>query len=143
MRSMNTVLIVVSLAAVACGRDRPARADGAAPPPAMRMPGMARMAAERAYLDSVARGEPDDLAALALTHRVRMEQMLHAMDEDMQMMSMTADTAWRALADSVRSDLQVISEQQGQSLVLRLRAHAGRMRRLLGMHERMMGPMEM
>jgi hypothetical protein len=64
--------------------------------------------------------------------------MLAAMDQDMKAMNMTADAAWQALADSVRSDLAALPGLAGDALMLRMRAHAGRTRRLLERHEAMM-----
>lgn len=104
----------------------------------MAMPSMDMMPGVRAYLDSVARAEPGELPTMLRAHPERMEQMLTAMDQDMKAMNMTADAAWRALADSVRSDVSALPGLSGESLVLRMRAHAGRMRRLLERHESMM-----
>lgn len=104
----------------------------------MRMPSTDMLPAVRAYLDSVVAAEPAELTALVAGHRARMEPMLSAMDQDMRAMNMTADAAWQALADSVRADLGAIPGLMGEQLVLRMRAHAGRMRRLLERHEGMM-----
>lgn len=45
-------------------------------------------------------------------------------------MNMSGDAAWRVLADSARSDLVALRGLSGEELVLRMWAHAGRMRRL-------------
>jgi hypothetical protein len=131
----------------ACGGERDASdSEGGVedmPMGAMEMPSMNMMPAVRAYLDSVARAEPDELVEMAGGHAARMEELLAAMDQDMQAMNMTADAAWQALADSARADLAATTGLGGEQLMLRMRAHAGRMRRLLDMHERMMGHMQM
>lgn len=109
----------------------------------MRMPSLERLPEIRAYLDTVVRAEPAVLAELAPNHAARMERMLDAMDQDMRAMNMRADSTWQALADSVRVDLRALPGWRGEALVLRMRAHAGQMRRLVQMHERMMTQMEM
>lgn len=110
---------------------------------AMKMPSLDMLPAVRAYLDSVAAAEPRELASLAAGHAARVEPMLAAMDQDMKAMNMTGDAGWQALADSARADLTAMPRVRGEQLVLHMRAHAGRMRRLLEMHERMMGRMRM
>jgi len=144
---LATVLVGLSLLAAACGGRREEGAEAERAPergtegtamPSMRMPSMDSLPAVRAYLDSVVRAEPGELAALVAGHRARIEPMLTAMDQDMKAMNMTADAAWHALADSVQADLTAIPGLSGEPLVLRLRAHAGRMRRLLQRHEAMM-----
>lgn len=91
----------------------------------MRMPSMDMLPAARAYVDSLARTAQGELTALADGHRTRIEQMLEAMDRDMVAMRMPADSAWRALADSVRADLSAMPELSGELLVLRTRAGCG------------------
>ena len=141
------MLIALALFSAACGGERPeggaaqraAEAGGKGmPTQSMRMPSMDMMPAVKAYLDSVVGAEPGELTGMMAGHRARIDQMLAAMDQDMKAMNMTADAAWRELADSTRTDLSAISRLSGEPLVLRMRAHAGRMRRLLEGHERMM-----
>ena len=152
MKMRTNLLLVAALLSAACGGEgRPSGQPEDAPPPgrsgrmpeAMRMPSMEQMPGVRAYLDTIASAEPEDLTRLAEAHRARIAPMLEAMDQDMKAMNMTADEPWQTLSDSVRADLRAVPELRGQALVLRMRGHAGRMRRLLGMHERMMGHMEM
>lgn len=137
-------LIPLSLLAAACGGEREPggeagrASDSGMQGMAMRMPSMDMIAGVRAYLDSVVRAEPGELPRMVAGHRDRMEQMLTAMDQDMKAMNMTADAPWLALADSVRSDVAALPGLSGEVLVLRMRAHAGRMRRLLQRHESMM-----
>lgn len=147
MRYAWEFLIPLSLLAAACGGERESGGEAGSASdtgmqgmamPSMRMPSMGMMAGVQAYLDSVVRAEPGELSRMVAGHRDRMEPMLMAMDQDMKAMNMTADAAWQALTDSVRSDVAAVPGLSGEVLVLRMRAHAGRMRRLLGRHESMM-----
>ncbi|MBI4421552.1 MAG: hypothetical protein HY560_12070 [Gemmatimonadetes bacterium] len=106
--------------------------------PRMPMPSLDRLPAFRAYMDTLASAEPAVLALRVADHGARVEGMLAAMSQDMEAMNMTADAAWRALEDSVRADLQRIPQLSGEPLVLLMRTHAGRMRRLLERHGSMM-----
>jgi len=136
---MTHRLIPALLVVAACGdrpADTPAMDDTTMP--AMDMPSMAMMTAMRGYVDTVATAAPAGLAAMRATHAARVTEMLATMDSDMDAMHMTADSAWRALADSVRRDLTALPDLDGEPFVLHMRAHAGRTRRLLGMHEMMM-----
>ena len=130
-------LLVLAFLAVACAgeRQQEGQAEGT---PGMRMPSMEMLPAMRAHLDSVRLASPNEIPAMVSAHRTKAEEMLTAMDQDMKAMSMAGDAGWRALADSVRSDLVALPGLSGEALVLRMRAHAGRMRRLLETHERMM-----
>ena len=141
------MLIALALFSAACGGERQEGGEAARtteggmqgmPMQSMRMPSMDMMPAVRTHLDSVVGAEPGELPGMVAGHRARIDQMLAAMDQDMKAMNMTADAAWRALADSIRTDLSAIPRLSGEQLVLRMRAHAGRMRRLLEGHERMM-----
>jgi hypothetical protein len=146
MTCSGHVFLVLALLATACGGDRQEGGEAARAGEGMQstqMPSMDMMPTVRAYLDSIIGAEPGDLPSMVAGHRARIEQMLSAMDQDMTAMDMAADAAWQAAADSVRTDLSAISRLSGEQLVLRMRAHAGRMRRLLQMHERMMGHMPM
>lgn len=147
MKYTGLLALAAWLPVAGCGSERQqdemaegARADTgmAMPTGGMRMPSMDMLPAAQAYVDSLARTAPGELTVLADGHRARIEPMLEAMDRDMVAMRMPADSAWRALADSVRADLATIPELNGEPLVLRMRAHAGRMRRLLDRHESMM-----
>lgn len=128
MRRTENVLVGLSLLWAACGGEQrqAGQSEGAQQGRmegmAMRMPSTDMLPSVRAYRDSVVRAEPGELPGMVAGHRDRMEQMLAAMDQDMRAMNMTAD---------------------GETLVLRMRAHAGQIRRLLEMHERMMGQMKM
>lgn len=46
---------------------------------------------------------------------------------------------WNALTDSVKQGLAELPTLKGQALSARMRAHAERVKRLIRMHEKMMG----
>jgi hypothetical protein len=92
----------------------------------------------RAHLDSMAAVSPQFVGSMMATHDAMASRMLDAMGSDMRMMNMQPDSAWTALADSVKRDLAELPSLSGRALELRLRAHVGRMRRLLDRHGAMM-----
>jgi hypothetical protein len=92
----------------------------------------------RAQLDSLAAVPPQFAAGMLAAHDAMASQMLDAMGSDMRMMDMRPDSAWTVLADSVKRDLADLPSLSGRALETRLRAHVGRMRRLLDMHGAMM-----
>lgn len=65
--------------------------------------------------------------------------MLDKMGADMHAMRMSESPEWTALTDSVKPDLAELPDLEGQALSARMRAHGKRARRLMGMHEKMMG----
>lgn len=105
----------------------------------MPMPGMQMMAGMRSHLDSMMGMPPEQMRAMMATHQDMMSRMMDGMGSDMRGMNMTATPAWNALADSVRQDLAELTNLEGQELSTRMQAHADRVRRLVAMHERMMG----
>jgi hypothetical protein len=96
----------------------------------------------RAHTDSVVRLEPNRLVFLRAAHDSLVRRTLERMDREMTGMSMPSDSAWLALADSVRRDLAELPALTGEPFLLRMRGNAGRLRRLIERHERMMTPME-
>lgn len=93
----------------------------------------------RAHLDSLA-GMPAQFARGNLAaHDAMGSQMLDAMGSDMRMMNMQPDSAWTALADSVKRDLADLPSLSGRTLETRLKGHIERLRRMMAMHQRMMG----
>jgi len=52
------------------------------------------------------------------------------------------EPAWTALTDSIKQDLADLPAVSGRALGARLKAHIGRMRRLMAMHESMMQRMK-
>ena len=144
MRIVTNVWLGLALLSFGCGGDQREAGEsesaqqGGMGGMAMRMPSTDMLPAVRAYLDSVVAAEPTELTAMVAGHPARMEQMLSAMDQDMKAMNMMTDATWQALTDSARADLTSLPGLRGEPLILRMRAHAGRMRRLLERHESMM-----
>jgi hypothetical protein len=130
----TTLLAILTLAAACRGKEaaeRPAMAGMS-----MRSDSIMRMM--RAHLDSLAAVSPQFAAGMLVAHDAMASQMLDAMGSDMRMMDMRPDSAWTALADSVRRDLAELPSLAGRALETRMQAHVGRMRRLLDMHTTMM-----
>lgn len=147
--------------AVACG-ERQERGEAAAPAPPSgaapgidAMPGMpmrgdrpeARRDADlldrlRSHLDSVIWLEPNRLVFVRAAHDSLTRRALDQMQREMERMDMAPASAWQALEDSLRRDLAALPTLSGEPFVLRMRGHAGRLRRLLEMHRRMTSPME-
>ncbi len=92
----------------------------------------------RAHLDSMAMMPAQFAASVLAAHDAMASRMLDAMGSDMTMMNMQPDSAWTALADSVKRDLADLPSLSGRALETRLRGHVGRMRRLLDRHGAMM-----
>jgi hypothetical protein len=55
-------------------------------------------------------------------------------------MNMSGDAKWNALVDSVKADLADLPSLQGAELSARIKVHAGRVQRLMALHEGMMKP---
>jgi hypothetical protein len=147
MKTWTSITLAVALAVAACSRERQAApadttADGGAGMPMMGR-GMAMMPRMRAHLDSVAALSPAEMQARMAAHQALMAEMLDAMGAEMRDMNMMTDSAWTALADSVRRDLADLPSLSGPALAARMREHAERMRRLLARHEGMMRMMRM
>jgi hypothetical protein len=64
---------------------------------------------------------------------------MDGMGADMRGMRMSGTPEWTALTDSVKQDLAELPNLKGQALSTRMRAHADRVRRLIELHEKMMG----
>jgi hypothetical protein len=144
---MRRLIMVLAAAALGLAGCREKRATEQQAMPGMEgMAGMRGMAMKsdslmpmmRTHLDSLARMPAQFAMGMLGAHEAMMSQMLDAMGSDMTMMGMRADSAWTALTDSVKRDLAELPALSGRSLDVRLKAHVGRMRRLLEMHERMM-----
>jgi hypothetical protein len=104
----------------------------------MGMGSMGMMPGMRAHMDSMMRRSPAEMARMMATHERMMSQMMDRMGADMRGMSMAGSAGWSALTDSVKRDLGDLPGLEGEELSQRMRAHADRVRRLLGMHEGMM-----
>jgi hypothetical protein len=105
----------------------------------MNMPGMQMMSGMRAHMDSTMRMSPQQMQAMMAMHQGMMSQMMDGMGADMRGMRMSGTPEWTALTDSVKQDLAELPNLKGQALSTRMRAHADRVRRLIELHEKMMG----
>jgi hypothetical protein len=105
----------------------------------MNMQGMQMMPQMRAHMDSMMRMSPQQMQAMMAMHQGMMSQMMDGMGADMRNMKMSGTPEWNALTDSVKQDLADLPNLKGQGLSARMRGHADRVRRLLAMHEEMMG----
>jgi len=138
-KSWMAVLLVAAVAA--CGprpEARTAADSGGMAGMAMRMPGVEMLPQMRAHLDSLAALPPEQLAGVMAAHQDLASRMMDAMGGDMRGMSMTGDSAWTALGDSLRQDLAELPGLSGAALQSRMTAHIARMRRMLDRHEGMM-----
>ena len=104
----------------------------------MAMAGMQMMPRMQAHLDSMAAMPPEQLAAMMAGHQDMASRMMDAMGADMGGMNLPPDSAWTALADSLRRDLADLPGLSGESLSSRMVAHIGRMRRMMTRHRGMM-----
>ncbi|MGH9893451.1 MAG: hypothetical protein ACREA0_15975 [bacterium] len=105
----------------------------------MQMQGMQMMPQMRAHMDSMMGMSPQQMQAMMAAHQGMMSQMMDGMGADMRGMKMSGSPEWTALTDSVKQDLAELPNLKGQALAARMRAHAERVRRLMAMHEKMMG----
>jgi UDP-N-acetylglucosamine transferase subunit ALG13 len=148
LRHAVTVLLV-PLAAACGGRDDAADAGAASdtmPAGGMVMPSVeagGMMDQMRQHLQLMAGLRGDSLQVLLPDHRQRVADMLAQMNREMSDMSMTGDTAWNALADSLRDDLARVSDMTAPKLQAFMNEHAARVTRMMQMHRRMMGGMRM
>ena len=103
------------------------------------MQAMPMMSGMRAHMDSMMRMSPQQMQAMMAMHEQMMSRMMDGMGADMRGMNMSATPKWSALTDSVKQDLADLPTLKGQQLSTRMRAHADRVKRLIAMHEKMMG----
>jgi hypothetical protein len=61
------------------------------------------------------------------------------MGADMRGMNMSGSAEWSALGASVKNDLADLPNLKGKQLSARMRAHAERVKRLIAMHDKMIG----
>jgi hypothetical protein len=156
MRPMLWIVFVAAIAVAACqGKDR-APGQGAGQPDSqqgmgsmkmdsmpmgggnMGMGGSAMMSMMRAHMDSMMRMSPEQMTGMMAAHDRMMSQMLDRMGSDMRNMKMSGDAKWNGLVDSVKADLADLPGLQGKELSERMKAHTGRLQRLIAMHEGMM-----
>jgi len=146
MKAFQLMAMVGLLAAVACNKPKDT-------PPAdshsgMKMDsGMAGMPATgsskmmsmmQAHTDSMARMSPERMSGMMAGHERMMSKMMDQMGSEMRQMKMSEAPEWSALTDSVKQDLAELPNLKEQTLSTRMRAHAGRVRRLMAAHEQMM-----
>ena len=149
MRSIHLVLALALGTLAACGRRQEGvetpKADSAGAMAGMQsaMRGMQMMPLMRAHLDSLGAMQPAQIAAAMAAHQDLASRMMDAMGADMLAMRMKPDSAWGALGDSLRQDLAELPVLSGAALQTRMKAHIGRMQRMLAMHEGMMKMMKM
>ena len=105
----------------------------------MPMQGTLMMSNMRAHMDSMMRMSPQQMQAMMAMHEQMMSRMMDGMGGDMRGMKMAGTPEWSALTDSVKQDLADLPNLKGQQLSVRVRAHAARVKRLIAMHEKMMG----
>ena len=105
----------------------------------MQMQGMRMMPQMRAHMDSMSRMSPEQMRSMMATHETMMSRMMDGMGADMRGMNMSAGPEWSALTDSVKEDLAELPNLNGQALSARMGDHADRVKRLIAMHESMMG----
>lgn len=105
----------------------------------MTMQGMQMLPQMRAHMDSMSRMSPQQMQSMMATHEGMMSRMMDGMGADMRGMNMSAAPEWSALTDSVKEDLADLPNLKGRELTARMRAHDERVKRLIAMHEQMMG----
>ena len=125
-----------------CGR-KPESAQTPAADTAGKMTGMAMQAMQmmplmQAHLDSLGSMPPEQMAAMMSAHQDLSSRTMDAMGADMRSMNMQADSAWNALADSLRRDLAELPALSGVPLKDRMERHIARMRRIMATHREMM-----
>lgn len=113
-------------------------ADSAGAMGGMTMQGMQMMPGMQAHLDSMVGMGPEQMAAMMAGHQDMASRMMDAMGADMRGMNMQPDSAWTALADSLRRDMAELPALSGEPLRTRMEAHIARMRRMMTMHQGMM-----
>jgi hypothetical protein len=147
MKALHMMVTIGLLASVACNKPKEAPAGDSHSGMKMdtgRMEGMSgignsgMMPMMRAHTDSMMRMNPEQMSGMMATHERMMSQMMDQMGSEMRQMKMSETSAWSALSDSVKQDLAELPNLKGQALSARMRAHAGRVQRLITSHEQMM-----
>ena len=103
------------------------------------MQGMTMMSGMRAHMDSMMLMSPQQIQTMMAMHEQMMSRMMDGMGSDMRGMNISGTPELSALTDSVKQDLADLPNLKGQQLSARVRAHADRVKRLIAMHEKMMG----
>jgi hypothetical protein len=147
MKALYMVMAVGFMASAACSKPKEEPAADTGRGMAMdsgRMDGMAGMGRSGmmsmmpAHMDSMMRMSPEQMSQMMARHERMMSQMMDQMGGEMRQMKMAETPEWSALTDSVRQDLAELPNLKGQALSARMRAHIGRVQRLIATHEGMM-----
>ena len=147
MRLTTHWLTILAIATIACG-DKSGQektgemdqvpSDTGMAGMRMTMQGVQMLPPMRIHLDSVTGMAPAEMRAALSAHVDLASRTMDAMGADMRGMSVTPDSTWASLSDSLRQDLADLPNLSGDVLKSRMEAHAGRMRRMMEMHEGMM-----
>jgi hypothetical protein len=147
MKALHMTAIVALLALAACNKPKEEAADDSHGGMTMdsgrmeRLPGMGdsgMMRMMQAHTDSMMRMNPEQMSAMMSSHERMMSKMMDQMGTDMRQMNMAETPEWSALRDSVKQDLADLPSLKGRALSTRMRAHAGRVQRLITVHDGMM-----
>jgi hypothetical protein len=146
MRALLAIIVGL-LVSAGCNKPKSAAPEDSGPGMAMdsgSMKGMAgrggsgMMASMPAHMDSMMRMTPDQMSRMMAGHERMMSQMMDQMGGEMRQMKMAETPEWSVLTDSVKQDLAELPSLTGQALSTRMRAHAGRVQRLMAAHQGMM-----
>jgi len=98
-------------------------------------------------LDSAGAWSAQQRQRMWAMHGMMSSQMMSAMMNNMRAGGVVPSAEWKALRDSVQRDMAELPKMQGDSLRIRMQAHADRMHRLMGLQAQAlgmpMGPMGM
>ncbi len=101
------------------------------------------MTAMNTHMQSMMTASGAQMKGMVPAHRQMAANMLSEMNAEMKTMKMSGDSAWNALADSVRRDLIQLPEMSAGDLKNVMPAHRARMTRLMQMHQTMSKDMKM
>lgn len=151
MKAVQLTITLGLLASAACNRPpKPAVANdahqgmvkmmdtGQTEPGSRGSGGMGMMLMMQAHVDSMMRMSPEQMSGMMTRHERMMSQMMDQMGGEMRQMRMAETPGWSALTDSVKQDLAELPSLRGKALSSRMQGHADRVRRLIGMHKKMM-----
>lgn len=85
----------------------------------------------------------DSMRSMLPTHRQMMANMITQMNSDMSAANMPVDAAWNAMMDSLRTDLDAMSDMRPAELHAMMPEHRRRTMRVMEMHRQMMAGMQM
>jgi hypothetical protein len=150
MKALHMMVIAALWASTACNKPKEEAAADAHAGMTMdsgRMEGMSGMGKSgmmpmmQAHTDSMMRMNPEQMSGMMASHERMMSKMMDQMGTEMRQMKMSGTPEWSALTDSVKQDLAELPSLKGQALSVRMRAHAGRVQRLMKAHQQMMKDM--